>query len=48
MALWVIDIDGGAPMRVADGAEQAAVRHPDRTPTPALPRFADRIEPAPA
>jgi hypothetical protein len=48
MALWVTDIDGGAPMRVADGAEQAAVRHPDPTPTPALPRFADRIQPAPA
>jgi hypothetical protein len=48
MTLWVTDINGGAPVRVADGAEQAAVRHPDLTPTPGLPPFADRIEPAPA
>jgi hypothetical protein len=48
MTLWVTDTNGGAPVRVADGAEQAAVRHPDLTPTPGLPAFADRIEPAPA
>jgi hypothetical protein len=48
MTLWVTDIDGGAPVRVAAGAERAAVRHPDLTPTPGLPAFADRIEPAPA
>ena len=48
MTLWVTDINGGAPVRVATGAEQAAVRHPDPTPTPELPAFADRIEPAPA
>jgi hypothetical protein len=48
MTLWVTDINGGAPVQVATGAEQAAVRHPDLTPTPELPAFADRIEPAPA
>jgi hypothetical protein len=48
MMLWVTDINGGAPVRIADGAEQAAVRHPDLTPTPDLPAFADHIEPAPA
>jgi hypothetical protein len=48
MTLWVTDINGDAPVRIADGADQAAVRHPDLTPTPELPAFADRIEPAPA
>ena len=48
MTLWVTDVNGGAPVKVAGGAERAAVRHPDLTPTPGLPAFADRIEPAPA
>jgi hypothetical protein len=48
MTLWVADIGGGPPVRVIDGADRAAVRHPDLTPTPGLPAFADRIEPAPA
>jgi hypothetical protein len=48
MTLWVTDINGDAPVQVATGADQAAVRHPDLTPTPGLPAFADRIEPAPA